>query len=177
MAHVMKKQLAGLSGVIGVAVWLFLFGLGLLIDSKPYRTQLSHAFEWKPFLLCLLTFTPTNVAALCLLAAFCGGCASRLIFSEAASALGVITSDAKTEVSDSQIYMGESPVSSMLRGFLVYIAYLAGVYITSDIPFDAPTVEQYARAAGATSLVAFVVGYDPTIFRTLISLGSKFNRN
>jgi hypothetical protein len=79
-------------------------------------------------------------------------------------------------MSESEIYMRENPVSSMLRGFVVYIAFLAGVYVGTNAPFADPTQEQYARAAGTTSLLAFIVGYDPTIFRQLISLSSKFKK-
>ena len=154
--------------------WLVTFGLGLFIASKPYREQLLLAFEWKAFFVSLLTYTPTNIAALCLLAAFTGGCASRLISAQTASALGGDNANPSAPVSDSQLYMSENPFSSMFRGFAVYVAFLAGVYITSTAPFVDPTADQYARAAGATSLLAFVVGYDPTFFRNFISLAEKF---
>jgi len=161
-------------GILSTAGWLAVFVLGLLIASKPYREQLLKAFEWRVFFVSLLTYTPTNIAALCLLAGFCGGSASRLIGFEASAALGAGATDPQAPVSDSRIYMGESPVRSMLRGFAVYIAFLAGIYITSNAPFADPTQEQYARTAGITSLLAFVVGYDPTFFRSFISLAEKF---
>lgn len=160
------------SGIIAVLGWLTLFGVGLLVASKSYRDRLLEAFEWKAFLVSLLTYTPTNIAALCLLAAFCGGCASRLVLSSAAS-LHAGRESSKPGLDDAEVFMAESPVSSMLRGFVVYVAFLAGVYVGTSAPFAEPTQEQYARAAGTVSLLAFVVGYDPTLFRQLLNVGSK----
>jgi hypothetical protein len=172
----MKNPFAVLAGSLSVLGWFVMFGLGLFIASKPYRAQLLQAFEWKAFIVSLMTYTPTNIAALSVLAAFSGGCASQLILATAAPHFGDGNLQQKTGISESEIYMGESPVSSMLRGFAVYIAFLAGVYVGTNAPFLEPTQEQYARAAGTVSLLAFVVGYDPTLFRQLISLGSKFKR-
>jgi membrane-bound acyltransferase YfiQ involved in biofilm formation len=169
----MNKRTTIIAGIIGLIGWFFTFGLGLFIASKPYRDQLLQSFQWKAFLVSLFTYTPTNIAALCLLAAFTGGCASQLIISAMRSPQDSGNKEKPEQLSDTQIYMQESPVSSMLRGFVVYVAFLAGVYITSNAPFADPTQEQYARAAGTTSLLAFVVGYDPTIFRQLINLGAK----
>jgi hypothetical protein len=157
-------------------VWFVMFGLGLFIASKPYRDQLLEAFEWRAFVVSLVTYTPTNIAALCVLAAFSGGCASLLVVTGAASHFSDKSSPEGSPMSESEIYMRENPVSSMLRGFVVYIAFLAGVYVGTNAPFADPTQEQYARAAGTTSLLAFIVGYDPTIFRQLISLSSKFKK-
>ena len=161
-----------LSGMLAVFGWLVLFGLGLLIASKGYREQLLQAFEWRTFFVSLLTYTPTNIAALCLLAALCGGCASRLVLSSAVAGHGPKDATKGGDI-HSEIYRTENPVSSMLRGFVVYVAFLAGVYVGTNAPFAEPTQEQYARAAGTVSLLAFVVGYDPTLFRQLLNVGSK----
>jgi len=39
---------------------------------------------------------------------------------------------------------------------------IAGLYFAMDDPFKDPTPSQYMRLAGTLSLLAFVVGYDPT---------------
>jgi hypothetical protein len=169
----MTKRTTIVLGTSAVAAWFIVFGLGLLIASKPYRDQVANGLEWRAFFLSLLTYTPTNIAGLCLLAAFCGGCASRLIHAEAISANPTVNPASNAPPSDTEIYRRENPFSSMFRGFVVYVAFLAGVYVTSNAPFLEPTSEQFARAAGATSLLAFVVGYDPTLFQTLIALGAK----
>jgi hypothetical protein len=157
------------SGLLAVHAWLVMFGMGLLVASKTYREQLLQSFDWKAFFISLLTYTPTNIAALCLLAAFCGGCASRMVIASAA-ALHPGKESSKSADSHSDVYMTES---SMLRGFVVYVAFLAGVYVGTNAPFADPTQEQYARAAGTVSLLAFVVGYDPSLFRQFLNIGSK----
>jgi hypothetical protein len=74
---------------------------------------------------------------------------------------------------DSQIYMNENPFSSMLRGIVVFFAFLAGVFITSSTAILKPTPEAYTQAAGIVSMLAFIVGYDPSVFKTLIAVGQK----
>lgn len=75
----------------------------------------------------------------------------------------------------SQVYMSESPFSSMLRGIVVFFAFLAGVFVTGSTAFSSPTEQAYTQAAGFVSLLSFIVGYDPTVFRTLISISDKIN--
>ena len=87
--------------------------------------------------------------------------------------LGVTSDDDKT---DSTIYLNESPFSSMLRGLVVYFAFVAGVYVANADPFSLTTPEQYIKSAGAISLLSFIVGYDPTVFCSLISLGEKLRK-
>jgi hypothetical protein len=104
---------------------------------------LQQGFGWKAFIASLLIYTPTNIAVLCLLASFCGGCASQLIVSETLEKTSIKPEgNPLSQVSDTQIYMSESPFSSMFRGFAVYVAFLAGVYITSTTPFGLPTPDQ-----------------------------------
>lgn len=174
MNHSNKNYAIGF-GCLATVGWLVTFGLGLFISSEPHRQALQQGFNWQAFIASLLIYTPTNIAVLCLLASFCGGCASRLIVSETMEKPGLNPEgNPPGPVLDTQIYMSESPFSSMFRGFVVYVTFLAGVYITSPEPFGSPTPDQYARAAGTTSLLAFVVGYDPTFFRSFISLADKF---
>ena len=120
----------------------------------------------------MLTFTPSNIAILCLVSAFTGGCASLLVISKARKDLG-LDDEANQGKTSSQIYMSESPFSSMLRGILVFFAFLAGVFITSSNALSAPTAQAYTQAAGVVSMLAFLVEYDPTMFRSLISISEK----
>jgi|SRR6185312_10701699 len=160
-----------LSGIIGVMAWIVLFTLGMLIDSSQYRATLSTNFTWFKFIMTMLTFMPSNIAILCLVSAFTGGCSSLLVIKKAQKELGL--TDESTNKSNSQIFMNESPFSSMLRGILVFFAFLAGVFITSSNALTAPTAQAYTQAAGVVSMLAFLVGYDPTMFRNLINLTEK----
>lgn len=160
-----------LSGIIGVMAWIIFFSLGMLIDSSQYRSTLSTDFTWFKFMMTMLTFTPSNIAILCLVSAFTGGCASLLVIEKAQKSLGV--DEHAIHDLEPQIYLNANPFSSMLRGILVFFAFLAGVIITSSNALSAPTPQAYTQAAGIVSMIAFVVGYDPGMFRTLVNMSGK----
>ncbi len=174
-AESLAEQVAGIwikiAAVITAVAWILVFGLGLLIDSKPFRDSLALQFDLRQLLYGLATYTPTNIACLCLISAFLGGCASRLVAEKAPEMVQELSK------SDSYLYMTENPFSSMLRGMAVYFLYLAGTFITNDAPFATTTASQFAKAAGSVSLLAFAVGYDPTIFRNIISLASRMKKD
>jgi hypothetical protein len=160
-------------GIVAIACWIVLFGLGLFINSGIYRNTLTSDFNWNQFAMSILTYTPTNIAMLCLVSALSGGCASNLVVMNLEDTIGTNVQSLEGDKLNSHVYMKENPFSSLLRGVVVYFAFLAGVYIASNAPFSNPTPEQYAKTAGAISLLSFAVGYDPTIFRSIIGLGKK----
>lgn len=164
-----------LSGTLGVIAWIIFFSLGMLIDSSQYRTTLSTDFTWFKFIMTMLTFTPSNIAILCLLAAFTGGCTSSMVIKKAQDALHLDEND-ETKAG-SQVSISANPFSSMLRGMLVYFAFLAGVFITSSNALTAPTPQTYTQAAGFVSMIAFIIGYDPTMFSSFINLAEKLKHN
>ena len=170
-AHINNHLVIALMGSCGVIAWIVLFSLGMLIDSAPYRNSLTTNFKLNNFIMTMLTFTPSNIAILCLVAAFTGGCASLLVIKKAQKVLGL--DDPSNNKTNSLIYMSENPFSSMMRGILVFFAFLAGVFVTSSNALSAPTAQAYTQAAGVVSMLAFLVGYDPTMFRTLISVSEK----
>lgn len=166
-----------ISGLIGILGWITLFSFGLLINSQVYRDSVLRNFDWTDFIMSVLTYTPTNIALLCVIAAFSGGCASRMLIAGIAKKTGSEIKDPELEKTDSQLYMAENPFGSMMRGLVVYFAYLAGVFIANSAPFAAPTPQQYAQSAGIVSLFSFVVGFDPTVFRSFISISGKMKQN
>jgi hypothetical protein len=170
--HNNNHLIIALLGSCGVITWIVLFSAGMLIDSSLYRNTLTTNFTWFKFIMTMFTFTPSNIAILCLVSAFTGGCASLLVIKKAQKVLG-LDEQANHNKSNSRIYMSENPFSSMLRGILVFFAFLAGVFVTSSNALTAPTAQAYTQAAGVVSMLAFLVGYDPTMFRTLISVSEK----
>ena len=66
-------------------------------------------------------------------------------------------------------FLTENPVNSGLRGFAIYLTFLAGTVLGANQPFATTTQDQYCRMAGAVAILAFAVGYDPTFFRQFIS--------
>jgi uncharacterized membrane protein YhaH (DUF805 family) len=182
-------------GLISLVIWILLFGAGLSMNSRPYRDRLSppeitsatavasaaavpiapisNSIDQVAFIMVIILFTPLNAALLTIVAGFIGGCASNITYSQVQSAPQ--QEDAKAAART--LFRTENPFASALRSFLVYLAFIAGVYITTNEPFQNTTPDQYVRFAGMISFLAFVVGYDPTKFQDLVNLmprpGSK----
>lgn len=163
-----------LLGFIALLAWVALFSLGLLIDPNPYRTAItSGSASWTNLVQATFTYTPTNVAMLCVLAALIGGCSSRV-----QTLKGLARRIAKAqEEGDSEKaerfelradYLHEQPLHSMLRGFLVYITPVSVMLLITSEPFSAPTAEQFTRLAGLLSTLSFALGYDPTRLEDLV---------
>lgn len=203
----MSTHLRALTGCAALAAYLALFSAGMFIDSKPYRDRLSGgasplntalsgealilpAVSAAPparigvveaFVASVFLYTPTNVAVLTLLAGFLGGCASNMTFGRGGWGKA---QDAAADPDDRavgiELIHTESPFASMFRSFLVYLAFITGIFITTSEPFQNPTAEQYVRFAGTISLFAFVVGYDPTKFQDFLDFlprrGGKTNQ-
>jgi hypothetical protein len=182
------KFIKGFVGCAAVILWFVLFGAGLLIDSKEYRERIvTHPavatagvaaegaarteFHWRAFAASLVLYTPLNAAFLTLLAGFIGGCASNLTYGGPGTPTGGNAEDSENAVR--MRFLTESPFASTLRSFLVYLALLAGIYITGNSPFEQATASQYARFAGTVSFLAFVVGYDPTKFQAFMSMSPR----
>jgi hypothetical protein len=163
------KSFVVIYGIIAVTGWLIFFGLGLFISSKPFRDMLGNGLNWYALFVSLVTYTPTNIAFLCMAASFCGGCSNNLFVTKK------ILKDGGEEIA-TNITLQQNPFNCIIRGFVVYIAFLAGMYILVNSPFENPTPEQYAKAAGVISILAYVVGYDQANFLNLLSLTSKLRK-
>lgn len=179
------KHRFGILGVLALIGYFALFSAGIVIDSKAYRERVmgpspaasaaalaaaasdepapvsaapasTSGLDWIALGAFALTYTPLNVGILCILAGLIGGCASRITYDQP-SALAA-------EEPAANPFRTESPFASMLRSFLVYIAIVAGVSISTDGAFAATSSEGYVRFAATVSFFAFVVGYDPTKF-------------
>jgi hypothetical protein len=156
-------------GILAAAIvlWMAVFLAGTLIDSSPFRTHFA-AFEGGLGGTVLagavvgVTYTLTNVGILCLLASLLGCLGS-------SAGLG-------TDAESSALDETEPLCSAILRGFLVYLAVIAGVLMVGDSP-AAPTQEKYVRLAGFISLVGFAVNYRPELFAGLLArLGKVFEK-
>lgn len=169
-------------GIASMLTWVGLFSAGLLIDSEPYRTALlKNDLTVINFLFAALLYTPTNVALLSMLAGLLGGCASLMYDQkELHEQIRNAEKDGKLEIakrlSVRASYLSESPVSSMLRGFLVYLAIISGILLAISSPFEETSADQFIRLAGLFSVIAFVMGYDPTRFEDLIANLSSLSR-
>lgn len=168
----MKKQLwqwsLSIAGIACLAGWVLLFSVGLLVDTKALRDSLSHEVNLGYLFWACLCFTPTNAGLLTCLSGLAGGISSRLTYGKfVEDPLGLETS--KNLTTNNLLIRTENPVASMLRSFIVYLIFVAGLAIASpQNPFSEPTLDQYLRFAAMVSVLGFVVGYDPSIFNNLL---------
>jgi hypothetical protein len=165
-----------------ILIWIVLFSAGLVVSSKPYLEQLKTSFSLGSFISASLVYTPCNVAILSVLAGFIGGSISKLIGPDEIQAK---IDEANKSNNQSLIknlerrksYLTESPLLSMFRGFLTYLAIISGILLLISNPFEVTTSEQYVRIAGLVSGLSFLMGYDPTKFEELISKFSQWKPN
>jgi hypothetical protein len=173
--RVKEKHIYSCAAVVALLIWIALFSAGLLMDSTPYRTRLADSpFSPLDFGAAMLLYTPSNVALLSIAAGFLGGCASRLagphdLADRLQSARAAGENDVVRALERRLHYLTESPATSMLRGFLVYLGAISGILLLIADPFKNPTAEQFIRTAGLISGLAFVMGYDPTRFESMIA--------
>lgn len=183
-------------GIAALTLWLVFFCGGLLLETVQYRAFLApssfpkQAAANRPgdgtaaanadgkaaaiqpyqgsstfaFLAAALWFTPTNLAFLALLAGLLGGCASNVLVADLSE------EEADKIHPESLRYLAEAPWSAMMRSFIVYLCVIAGLYFAIDDPFKDSTPAQYMRLAGTVSILALLVGYDPSRIRSWIGL-------
>jgi len=140
--------------VSAVILWLAVFLPGLTINSQPYRDALLQGeFTAQNILLTLIAYTLTNTAILCCLAGM----------------IGTAVHNLQKKSADT---MPASMMTGVLRGFVIYLLLLAGVYAATPSPFNDTTPEQYVRMAGTVSLLAFLVNYEPNMFQSVINMSN-----
>jgi hypothetical protein len=183
------KRLECAFALVVLVVWLNLFACGMLIGSERYRMAIDPngvqalkgtgervqvttgnkpgdeevannqtTASINPFvawLMALLTFLPFNLALLCAASGALGAFGNRANLQDDRSAL--IARDRSNPY-----------VSSLLRGFFVYLFMISGLLLIDDRPFSNASPQQYIRLAGFLSLFSFVVNYNPCIFNPLI---------
>ena len=157
-------------GTIGAVLYIALLTAGIVIDSGPYRAQLTGGvFNIWAFIVAMLTYTPTNTAFLALLAGYVAGCASHITTSKVDITPASSSEPTSKMVTLSALYRTESPFASMFRSLIVYFGFMAGILVTTVNQFTTPTPDQYIRLAAAVSFFSFVIGYDPTRLTSLRS--------
>lgn len=119
------------------------------------------------FFYSVLVYTPTNMALLTLFAGLLGGCVSNIKYS-------MMTNEERANLKPKEeAILSENPLSATMRGFVIYLCMVAGLYVVLDDPFKDSTPGQYARLAGSMSLVAFIVGFDPTRIKAWLRMADS----
>ena len=154
------KNYSGIVGVVSFILWLITFLPGLTINSQPYRDAiLLGDISFESILMVLLAYTITNVAILCALSGIIGAAAKTLL---------------EKSDSSSKNDVWSNPISSgVVRGFFVYLLFLAGVYAATPDPFGTTTPGQYVRMAGTVSVLSFIVNYEPNLFKSIIGFAES----
>ena len=178
LADRLLKPLLGLSLFAG---WLLLFIMGMSLSASQYTNRLTSvdgSVNWNLLLIYGLLFTPTNGAILASLAGVLGGIASKLAAANKFSHAQPNLSDTESDDAQSYLYMTENPLVSMLRGFTTYLIFIAGSYLTTfstsgDVNHPEQviglTASAYFKFAVTVSLLAYLVGYDPSRMKSLIN--------
>ena len=164
-------------GFLLFLAWLLLFIFGMSVKSDTFKNLIipNHSLDFGNLLLYAMTFTPTNTAVLASLAGILGGFASNLAADNQYRHLRPSVIDLKPAELTSYLYMTENPLVSMLRGFITYLIFIAGSYLTSFTPhtdesgnFIEMTASSYFKFAVSVSLLAYLAGYDPSRMRGLV---------
>ncbi|HVX13177.1 MAG TPA: hypothetical protein VHC22_18475 [Pirellulales bacterium] len=152
-------------GIALAGLWLVVFAVGFAIPVSPYMAELdathiaaTSSFETlRATFMVILCSTPTNPGILACIAALLGGIANW------------------THVDGSQPNKGDSHASiqrvcfaPMLRGFFMYLTLLGGLLLLTTQAITKATQDQYVQLAGTVSVFAFMIGYDPDVFRKLM---------
>ena len=150
-------------GTGALLAWFILFLGGSLIDTTPYRSQLSGdqagLLAWG---VVGSFWTITNVGLLACCAATLGATGKRTRFTTKV----VIRSEAihvSQPLKDVFIYYA----SALMRGFGIYMLVFAGLLVLATETLEAPTQTKYLRLAATLSVMSFYAGYDPETFGSL----------
>lgn len=162
--HPKKRSLSSpvLLTIILLIIWLICFIVGATFDSSKYRRELLRDnigfIDW--FLNLIYTFfswTWSNVLILC--------CISTLV-------------GEYTRRSDDEVISVTHTQNAIIRGFFIFLTVVTGqIVIQGSIP--SLTVEvngnpaevgipQYFRVASFSSLLSFLVGFNPRLFNTIV---------
>jgi|GEM_PF-2118816 len=161
--------------LLSFMAWFTLLSVGITVNSKYYLDRVSRVegkdmiFDLGALWMVMLSYTPTNVALLAVFAGLTGGLTSNL----AANSYFRLTGQQKLtpDSPDFQrlVYLNESPLVAAMRGFMVYLLFVAGanLSLTSDANVKSTTIFNMAaesrREAVDDSLNRIMILADSTL--------------
>jgi hypothetical protein len=152
------------AGALALFLWAMIFAVGIIFPSRPYLESLQgianggRELTWYEvigrLLAFVVTYTATNAAVLCCLTAWLGELGRRTRIDGSPQRGGIHSGDY---------------IAAVIRGFLAYLAVAAGFIILGSGTnlFVTPTQADYLRMAAIVSLLGFLTGFSPSLFRGL----------
>ena len=157
-------------GATSMLLWLVLLTAGILINTQPLREMASgqgQADGWArvgAWFVVVTCYTVTNLAFLSCFAAVIGGFCKRTQF-----ARHEIRGESRPEGRATFKTLTAYYASIGMRGFVVYLMIIAGLFIITTSAIVQPDQGQYVRLAGALSVLAFLMGYKAGVFAQAIN--------
>lgn len=154
-------------------------------QKKPEGPKAVKCSATEAFAIAAMTFMPSNIAILSIIAAFLGGCSVseeliRDVNADAQHATGSRAFAFKKRLN----YLTEHPAYSAFRGLVVFLLLISGLFVFAGAETLTSELEQidglgkYMRFAGIFSFIAYLAGHDPSVFTALLRLGSgRINGN
>lgn len=175
-----QKMLKTCLGAVLFVGWISLFILGISLEATTFRPYIipSDKICWNYLVLYAVSLTPINVAVLASLSGALGGIASNLAASTKFTVIDSSTLKPDSTDFQSYLYMTENPLVSLLRGFITFMIFIAGSYLTNfttsidtknTAEFAGLTASTYTRFAVTVSLLAYLAGYDPSRIKGLLN--------
>ena len=163
-------------GILLISLWLFLFGGGIFVPTGDFRKlllgssgdlNLVQRLQYGAVVICF--YTVTNIFFLSLLSS-CIGCMT-CRWRVTGQLEGLMSFYAGLHAK--RIYL-----AALLRGFFLYLMVISGFLVLSTEEAIVQTgFAQYIRVAGLTSILGFMVGYDPQIaYRLMGKLNDLANQ-
>lgn len=116
-----------ISGVFVLAIWIFIFIIGLSVNSNFYRVAIVYNFyDWQDWVWTILSFTFSNVIILAFLSGLLGGITSKSIIIERLK----LDNEKQNEI-DKNSALNENPIISGFRGVFVFLAILSFQFLSS----------------------------------------------
>ena len=116
-----------ISGVFVLAIWIFIFIIGLSVNSNFYRVAILYNFyDWQDWVWTILSFTFSNVIILAFLSGLLGGITSKSIIIERLK----LDNEKQNEI-DKNSALNENPIISGFRGVFVFLAILSFQFLSS----------------------------------------------
>jgi hypothetical protein len=162
LAPIVQKQRwrrrSTLIGIASIVLWTVTFSVGIVVPTAPFRAMLGDLYSSPVSVLefvmagsaVLVCSTFSNPAILACLAALIGSVAHDVTFPQRT------TNELRNHL------------SAVFRGFFVYLGMMSGLMLLTTEAILNATQVQYVQLAAVMSIVAYLVGYDSTLFQTLV---------